>query len=252
MKKFFALVLVLALMCSTLAACDNAQTLLQKADAALEKAPYTMSMKMQFECDNAELNEIFSAMNMEIPVTVDGKNMSMDMSMDVMGNAAKIKVTVADMVMYYDMTVMGQNIKMKATMNEEQYQDFMDENNTDMMLNPADFGELTVENKDGKKYIACGKISDEGLKELNDMLEDALESLDGTATVSDVTYGVTLNDGKYESMDMSCVYAVTVSGETINVTFKLRAEFSYDNVAKVTAPADADTYQEANYDDLMN
>lgn len=252
MKKFLALILVLSLICCTLVACDTPQSLIEKANAALQNEPYQMTMKMDFSCDNEELNKIFSIMNLEIPVTVDGKNLAMDMSMDIMGTSAGVEVIVADMVMYYNIKVLGQNVKMKATMNEEQYQEFMEENNTQMAVSPEDFGELTVEKKDGKKYIACAKISDEALKELNEMMEEALDSVGGKATVDEVSYGVTLAEGKYEAMDMTCVYTVTVGEETCTVTFKLGAAFTYDNVAKITAPADADQYQSVDYGQLMD
>ncbi len=251
MKKILAMVMALVLMCGMLVSCDNALSLIAKADEALKNEPYAITMKMDFQCDNEDINKIFSVMNMEIPAIVDGKNMAMDMSMDVGGYKADAKVSVVDMVMYYNIEMMGQSVKMKATMNEEQYKEFMAESNTQMMVDPADFGKLTVETRDGKKYIACGEISEEGLNELNDMMKEALKSINGEATVSAVTYGVTLNNGKYESMDMTCDYSVTVADETCNVTFKLSAEFSYDNVAKITVPADADKYQEMSFDDLM-
>jgi len=129
----------------------------------------------------------------------------------------------------------------------------MAENNTEMVLEPEDFGELTLETKEGKKYIACGEISEEGLNELNDVVAESLEALDGAASVSvaDVIYGITLNNGKYESMDMTCVYSVTVAGETCNLTFELSLEFSYDNIARITAPANADEYEEVDFGDLM-
>ena len=243
--------MVLALMCVMLVSCDNAQSLLNKADDALEEAPYAMTMKMNFECDNAELNQIFSLMNIEVPVTVDGKNVSMNMSMDMMGYTVGSNISVVDMVMYYNMEFMGQSIKMKSAMNEEQYQEFMAENQTEMKVKPNDFNKLTVETKDDKKYIVCDGINEEGLKALNDMVAESLEGVAGEANFSEVAYSVTLSNGKYESMDMSCVYSVTIDGESYNVTLKLSTEFSYDNIAEITAPADADAYEEVNYSDLM-
>ena len=235
-----------------LASCQSVDSILEQAEAALLTTPYTMTMKMAFSSDNKTVDQILSIMNVEIPVTVDGKNIAMDMELDIMGATAGVEAIVADMVMYYNIQVMGQNVKMKATMNEEQYEEFMAESNTEMMVDPEDFGEMTVEKKDGKKYIACAKISDEALEELNEMMEDALKAVGGKATVSEVSYGVTLNDGKYEAMDMTCVYTVTVGGETCTVTFQLSAQFAYDNVEKITAPADADSYLEVNFGDLMN
>ena len=252
MKKILSLLLALALACCMLVSCDEtAEKIIEKADAALLNTPYEMTMKMNFECDDDELNEYFSMMNMEIPVTVDGKNLAMEMSMEMMGYSADCEIIVADMVMYYNIQMLGQSIKMKATMNESQYNEFIEENGAEPMFKPEDFGKLTVESKDGKKYIACLEIDDEALSELNDIMADSMEAFDAKTSVSDVTYGVTLNDGKYESMDLTCVYSVTVDGETVNVTLNLGVEFSYDNVGKITAPSDADAYESMNFGDLM-
>ncbi|MBE6639325.1 MAG: hypothetical protein E7616_07755 [Ruminococcaceae bacterium] len=251
MKKILALLMTLFFLSSMLVSCDNTQKILKKANAALQEAPYAMTLKISCECDNKEYNKIFSSMDMRIPITVDGKNISMDLKINVNGYRAIAKVIVADMVVYNKVETISQTVKMKADMNDEQYQEFMEKNNAEMMLSPKDFGELTVETKDGKEYIACDKVSEEGLEELNDMIAEILKSLDGEATVSDVAYGVTLNDGKYESMEMTCVYSVTVGGETCNVTYHLSAEFTYGNIPKVYTPEDASSYQEISFDELM-
>lgn len=251
MKKILALVMVLAMMCGMLVSCDNATTLIEKADAALLEAPYSMTMKMNFECDNEDINKILSVMNVEVPVIVDGNNMSMDMSMDMMGHKVEADIIVADKVMYYDMSMMGQNMKMKCTLTDEQYEQFKVDNNTEMPVDPTDFVKVSVENKDGKKYIACGEVTEEGLKAINDMLKSAFEAVKGEAEAKNVTCGITLNDGKYESMNMTCEYAVTVAGETYNLTFTLDAEFKYGDFAKITTPADASSYQEVSYSDLV-
>lgn len=251
MKKILSLALVLVMLCVMLISCDNAQALLAKADRALEGAPYKMTMHMDFECDNKAIDTALSMMKMDIPVTVDGKNIAMDMSMSIMGYSATAKVTVYDMVMYYDIKVLGQSVKMKATLDEEQYNEFMSENNAELMFDPEDFGTLTVETKDDKKYVAFGEINREGLDQLNDMVKDSLESIGGTATVSSVTYGIVLNDGKYESAEMVCVYSVTVANETCNLTLRLDVDFSYDNVASITAPSNPGSYEEVDYDELV-
>ena len=58
MKRFLALVLIIALMCCTLISCDlfqkepevyveTAEDVIEKADAALLKAPYKMTLNME-------------------------------------------------------------------------------------------------------------------------------------------------------------------------------------------------------------
>ena len=125
MKKIISILLALALValgvCS-LASCDTltAASAIEKADKALTENPYTVTMSMDFNCDDAALNQIFDALSMEIPVTYDGKNLALDMSMDIMeGMSAAVKMSVVDNVLYYNMDLFGESLKMKATLNEE-------------------------------------------------------------------------------------------------------------------------------------
>ena len=244
MKKILALVIALTLLCAMFVSCgDDPQTLIEKADAALKEGPYAATFKFNIEADNEELNKVFSIMNMEIPTIIDGNNLVMNMSMDVMGDTVALDATIVDMVMYYDIELFGESVKMKSTMTEEQYQEFIEDSNTQMLLMPDDFSEMTVESKDGKKYITCTGLSEDGFKVLNDAVSEQLESIGVSVDVSEISYTLTLDKGKYESIDMHCVFTPTIGDGTTTITMDMSAEYSYDNIAKITVPADADEYE---------
>ncbi len=257
MKKFLSLALALMMILSlaTLTACEQEpKEMLEAAAAALEKAPYKMTMKMNFSSDNEEMNEIFEMMNMEIPVTVDGDNLSMDMTMDMgelLGGSMTAHVVLFDKVMYYDMAFGALSMKMKTTLNDEQLAEFAAENGVEMPVDYEQFANFTAEKKDGKTVISCTGITEEGKKLLNEEIAGALASMDGSAEMGDLTYTITLADGKYESMDLSCTYTVTVAGESVSVTMVMGSTFAYDDVAAIAAPADADSYEEVDYSDLL-
>ena len=257
MKKILSAVLVLAMVLTgacLFTSCEavTAASALEKADEALTKAPYVMTMSMDFESDNAQMNTVFDALSMEIPITVDGENLLMNMSMDVMeGVSASIKMTVFDKVLYYDMAVAGQTVKMKATMNEEDYAEFLKENSAEMPVDPSQFETLTLETKDGKQVVSCAGITEEGRNALNKILGETTGSIDASATLGDLSYIITISDGKYESMALTVAYSVTVADQTVNVSMTMNATFSYENVSPVTAPADASSYTEADLDDLL-
>ncbi|MBQ4136349.1 MAG: hypothetical protein IJD73_04705, partial [Clostridia bacterium] len=158
---------------------------------------------------------------------------------------------VFDKVLYYDMAVAGQNVKMKATMNEEDYAEFLKENSAEMPVTPEQFETLTLETKEGKQVVTCTGITEEGRKALNDILGETMGSIDASAAIGELSYVITISDGKYESIAMSVAYSVTVAGETVNVSMSMNAGFSYENVSAVTAPADASSYTEADLDDLL-
>ena len=271
MKKFLAFILVMAMMCCVLVSCNNvqkqtekeddassqpiaeptAQELLEEADNALLTAPYKMTITMDFGCDDEMLDQAFSMMSMEIPVVVDGNNILMNYSMNVMGYNVEMEITLVDSVMYYNMNIMDQTEKMKCTLTEEQYQEFMQSNNTQKPLSFEQFGELTAEKKDGKTYIDCTQISEEGIAELNKQLADSLSSLGAEASFKDLTYYIVLKDGKYESMNMDCDYTMTLEGKTYTVNMAIGYVFDYSEAATVAAPADANDYREVDYAEIM-
>ncbi len=252
MKKIISLLLLFALMCVTLVSCDNAEKLLEKANAALLEEPYSMTMKMSFDCDNDEIDKILSMMEIELPMQVDGKNISMKMNMDVMdGYAVEADIRVVDKVMYYNMSILGEDLKVKSALTDAEYEDFLTESNTQMPVSPDDFANMTVEKKGDKSYIACAEISENALKELNNVLTEGLSVLGVDTEIKNVTYGLTLKDEKYEAMDMTCKYAVTVDGEVYEINFTASMNFEYGNFDKITAPAHAADYEEVSYDDFM-
>lgn len=253
MKKIFALVLVLSMICCMFVACesDPAVAAIKKADEALLNTPYAMTMKMDFSSSNAQLDEALSVMCVEVPVVVDGKNMAMDLNMSVEGVDVKADVVVYDMVMYYDMYMMGQSILFKCNMTDEQFAQFNESSNTQMPIGVEGFTNYTMEEKDGKQIITSGEVTDKGLEELNKMVNEAVASMGAGASYNEITYNVVLSDGKYESMAMNANYSVTVSGQTFDVSMSISAEFTYGDFDPVVKPENADAYTEVDYSDLM-
>lgn len=257
MKKLISTLLLVALVAMsvlTFASCEavTATSAIAQADKALTENPYTVTMSMDFNCDDASLNQVFDAMSMEFPVTFDGKNMSMNMSLDIMeGMSASVKMSVVDSVLYYDMTMFGEAVKMKATLSEEQYKEFMEDSNSEMPIDAASFETLTMETVDGKQVITCTGISTEGLTAMNDLLSESLAAAGADASVGDLSFVITIADGKYESMALTAAYSVTVEGQTYTVSMTMNAKYTYEEVQPITAPADAADYTEVNFDELM-
>ncbi len=254
MKRIIPFILALMLVACMLAftSCESVESALEKADKALKEKPYTVSMSMDFECDDKTLNTIFDAMSVEVPINIDGDNVSMDMSMDVAGQSLGMKMSVVDKVLYssVDMGALG-STKMKATLNDEQLKEFIRENTAEMPVDYFQFEELKQEKKDGKEIITCSGITTEGLTALNKEMSDALVNMGADAAVGDISFVITLADGKYESVALTCSYTVTIQGKAYTVSMTMNAKYEYQDVAAITAPADADSYTEVNYSDIM-
>ena len=252
MKKIISIALMIAMLAMSVcafASCEavTAASAIKKADEALLKAPYTVTMSMNFESDNAEMNEIFDAMSMEIPVTVDGENFAINMSI----SGIAMNMTVVDKVLYYDLSMFGETAKMKTTLTDEQYKEITEEDGVQMPVDSANFETLTLETVDGKQVITCTGITTEGTEALNKMMNESVGEMGAEAAISDLSFKITIADGKYESMALSVTYTVTVEGTSVSTTMTMNAKYAYDDVKPITAPADADSYEEMDYDEII-
>lgn len=255
MKKIISIALMIAMLAMSVcafASCEavTAASAIKKADQALLDAPYTVTMSTNFQSDNAEANAIFEAMNMEIPVTVDGNNLAINMTTEAMGMAVAMNMTVVDKVLYYELSMFGETAKMKATLTDEQYKEITEEDGLQMPVDSTNFETLTLETVDGKHVITCTGITTEGTEELNKMLADSLDDT-AKASLDNLSFKITIADGKYESIALSVDCAVTVEGTTVSTTLSMTAKYAYDDVKPVTAPADADSYEEMDYDEII-
>lgn len=256
MKKIISIALLIAMLAMSVcafASCEavTAASAIKKADQALLDAPYTVTMSMNFTSDNAEVNEFFEAMSMEIPVTVDGDNLAINMTTEAMGMAVGMNMTVVDKVLYYDLSMFGETAKMKTTLTDEQYKEITEEDGVQMPVDSANFETLTLETVDGKHVITCTGITTEGTEALNKMMNESIGEMGAEAAISDLSFKITIADGKYESMALSVTYTVTVEGTSVSTTMTMNAKYAYDDVKPITAPADADSYEEMDYDDII-
>ncbi len=254
MKKITSVLLALLLVISmfAFASCEKEpKELLAEADKTLAEKPYTMTMKIGFSSDNEEVNQVFQLMNIEVPVTIDGDKMLMDMSMDANGTAMVAKMSLIDKVLYYNIQMDAESIKMKATLSDEQIAAFKKDQSAEMPVDYTQFSELKAEKKDGKTIITCTGITDEGKKILNDQMAASIESMGGSASIGELSYTLTLKNGKYEAIDLTCTYSVTVAGQSVSATMTMGSTISYDNIPAITAPSDADSYTSVNYSDLF-
>lgn len=253
MKRILSILLLLSLLVCAFASCDTltAAAAIAKAEKALEEKPYTVTMSMDFDCEDKNLNTVFDALSLEFPVTVDGENLYMDMSTEVMGFQTGITMTVVDKVLYANTTVMNQSVKLKATLTEENYEEFIKNNNAELPVTTENFETLTMEVKDGKQIVTCSGITTEGLTAMNDLLSDALTAMGAEATAGDLTMVATISDGLFESMALTATYTVTAGGETHTVSLTMNAKYTYEGIQPITVPADADSYKDVSFDEIV-
>lgn len=255
--RFISIFLVLALVFGCVVSCGANELdpvkLVENAENEIAKKPYSIEMDMSFTTSNTQYKSVFEAMSIEdVKVLVDGKNVNMSMNMDSRGIKTSMEYTIFNRVMYVNMSLSGygqkQTVKQKANMSAEEVREFLGDNGVDSELLISDFAECSM-TKDGDAYIiSCTGITDD----IEDVLLDKVSGIaDGAdIEISDVSYRITIEDGKYDSVYLYCDYAMTAGSETVEFTMKTTMEFDYDDEVKITAPADADEYVEVDYSEI--
>ena len=246
MKKFLAFALVIVMCMFTFASCADADDVLGEADDALLAAPYKMNIKMNYSTEHEEFKEIFNAMNVNVPVIVDGNNMLIDVSMDVLGESVKTKMTLIENILYYDMDVNGEKIKMKSALEKDAYDEFLEEQGVSMPAEYTDFDEIELKKEKDKMTVTCQGLSDQALKDIKNLINDGLEGVNAKIDVNNIKFTITLKDKKYESIKLSCTYTIVIEDKSFEVAMSFETEFVYTDVPKVSAPADADDYTSMN------
>lgn len=256
--KIVSVFLVLALVFGCLFSCGANEPdpveLIKKANEKIDNSPYSIEMDMSFKTENAKYKDTLAAMSVkDVEIDVNGNNFNMDMDLTVSGIETDMVYTVYDGVLYVNMVLSAygqtQSVKKKAALTDEQIKKFMGTNGVDSDLDIEDFEEYSLTKEENTYVITCQGVTDE----LNEILKDKVSSLAGEAqlTVSGVRYKVEIEDGKYDSITLSCDYTMTVESETIEFTMITEIDYDYDKDVKINAPADAAQYETVDPSEIL-
>lgn len=276
MKKIVAILMIVAMMFTLLVSCDSAlkdedlddlpaeeeeenkkdkedskkktEELLQKADEVLAKTAYKVIMKTSFKAEDKNLDAALAANAMEIPIIIDGENISMDMSMPALG-VDRSTIVVVDKVLYMLVESNGNTVKYKCSLTQEQFEKFMAENNVTMPIEYKYFNEKKVKTDDDSKIISCSKLNQAGKNMLKERAKNLLQNMgnDSEPAYDEIELQLVVKDSKYVSQKIEMDYSITVQGQKFNISSITSSRYDYSEEYKVVLPEDADTYTEVDY-----
>lgn len=276
MKKIVAILMIVAMMFTLLVSCDSAlkdedlddlpaeeeeenkkdkedskkktEELLQKADEVLAKTAYKVIMKTSFKAEDKNLDAALAANAMEIPIIIDGENISMDMSMPALG-VDRSTIVIVDKVLYMLVESNGNTVKYKCSLTQEQFEKFMAENNVTMPIEYKYFNEKKVKTDDDSKIISCSKLNQAGKDMLKERAKNVLQNMgnDSEPAYDEIELELVVKDSKYVSQKIEMDYSITVQGQKFNVSSITSSRYDYSEEYKVVLPEDADTYTEVDY-----
>lgn len=249
--SFSCLLLVCLLL---LTACKNPGSYLASADEKLTATPYTVTVTTRYDCDLPSLQtEVFDALSVTVPVTVDGDSLSIRQKAEVMAMPMDVTITVVDGVLFYEMTNGSFTTKQTCTLSQKQRADFLQARSAALPVDHIVFAKVTAESANGGRVITATGLTEDGRKALVGLAEDALRVVsDAKVEIGESTYTATLQNGRYESVKLTCPYTITIGEQTYTLTLTAEAVYDYTEVTPLVAPSDKDAYQVVKYKDIFN
>lgn len=254
--KLTSFILAIAIMSCCLLSCDlifgkDPKATLDKADATLSSAPYTVEMAIKYESTSQTVIDAIKCLETPvIKLEVNGKNACATMQMSLDGKISRTTYTIYNGMIYrYEYEKVGEIetvVKEKSAFADELYKEAISSLGGGANLRYDDFEEAKERVVDGISIITCTKIKDEALAGVCAMMEDSLSDLGATVGVKDASLIIQIENGMYKATVFACNYVITTATDVYTVSMAFAAQFKYDEAVKISAPADASQYTDVS------
>ncbi len=245
MNKLFPLALALVLLACTLtlASCATPASARREADEARLTNNYTIQVTSEFTSDREGLpaegwNDEFYTITVS-----DGNLFSAHRNVSTQ--------TLVDDVLYDRLVLLGMDkeVLKKATLTADERAHYFDKTTSPLPLRADRFEASELTKKDGREIITCTGIAAADVAKLADWLPSELQTplQKLTPIVEEVSCVITLKDGRFETVAVICPYTVTWDKDPFTLTMILKAAYSYEAVETITAPANAEAYENTTF-----
>ena len=241
LTKIFSVFLVLALLVTSLASCNQEKKigkLTDRADEALTEQPYAVDVKIEYRADDADMLaalEAFSAPS--IKVNVDGDKFKARMEMTHGSDENHVTYTFVDGVLYTEWREGGTTVNDSRNFSDEDKAALRDSFGEGANIGTEDFDEISLESAGKVDVITCTKIKDEPLDALIAAIEEQLAAFDADVAIKDATLKIEIDSDKYNVIIFTCEYFITTSGDSYSLTMTYSCKFNYTKELEILAPA---------------
>jgi hypothetical protein len=242
-KRIIGALLVLVLFASSLASCQkktesNVNTI-ENADKALENTAYSMDVSLEYSSEDAKMIEAIESFSMPtMKILVDGDKFQgkMDLVLDGVNNY--ITYTYVDGVLYTEWREYDKTVQNSKELGDTDKTALTESYGAGASINSDDFEKVTVNKTDTSSVITCETIKDDALMALVNSLNSEFRSLNfnGSAALKNAKLVIEIQDGKYSSTTLTCLYYITTALDTYTIEMTYSCNFGYDVEFEITAP----------------
>ncbi len=254
MKRLLAFVASVLLVLS-LTACDaigGYSALIKKADKSLRRDGYSAEVEISFTTSYAELKEIFDGLSSRLTVVSKDGDLSV-VSENGSGDTELVcKYILVNDELYYHISASNgttqADVKARSPISDEEREELTSSLGVSLEIDPSDFSTVSV-SKEKSTLISCSGISDEARTGIFNEYFERIAS--DEMELGYITMSVVINDGKYESETLRIPIIVKTEGGIRECVLTMTTTYSYENIAEIAAPSDAESYKNTTFDQII-
>ena len=238
-KRIISALLVISLFAIALSSCglfgDPAE-LVAEADAALDEKAYTVRTVVQYDSTDAEMQEAIAAFTNPVMLTeVNGDSFRISMLFEKDGRENGVIYTYVDGVLYTELDELGTTTKTSEAVTDLDKNELRAQLGAGASLSVDDFENAKAITTNGESLITCTDIKDEPLDALVESLASQMPE-DTVVAIKDVGLAITISDGVYTYLLLTCSYVITTSDAVYTLNMTYASEFTYGDVDEIIAP----------------
>ena len=255
-----SVLLVSVLIIALSAGAKTPEGLIQRAEKVLTKKPYVIEMQIDYSASSIDVSGIFDQLGTnETTVFFKDGNFRAHTGMTINygegDNLFSSVYTAVDGTLYvnhkYTFANVKRDIKSKAEISSEQSADLVENLLIVGMPKIEDFSEVELTKVDGDRVIVCRGASEDKYVALEAALISQLEGTSERVKLTSVEMTVELDGKKYDTVTVSCLYEVVISGESYVVGMTVTLDYDYDEYVDIRVPDDAIEYDEVDIENLI-
>lgn len=236
------------------------EEVVQRAEKVLTKKPYVIEMEVEYTASSIDISGIFEELGTnETTVFFKDGNFRAHNSMSIDygegDNEYNSVYTAIDGTLYvnhkYTFANIKRDIKSKAEITAEQSEELL----LELLIVGApkieDFSEVELTKVDGDRVIVCRGASEDKYVALEEALISQLEGTSDSVKLTSVEMTVELDGKKYDTVTVSCLYEVVISGERYVVGMTVTLDYDYDEYVEIRVPDDAIEYDDVDIENLL-
>ena len=263
-KRIIALLLSVVLILSSLTSCSKtAEEIIDGAETALGKKPYTVEVEVDYRCNDLDASGIFEQIERtDTVIYVDGSYVKAAKDMSISyddGDYRFVDIyTVIDGVAYYEMDYDVAGIphrsKSKAVITDEQTYALFSGIAMIGDVSVSDFDDVTAVSHGRDSVITCQVASESAIIAMERIMASQLE-LDSesknSVKATKIEMTVETDGGRYDSITVKCDYRVTLDGKAYDVSMSVELEFNYDDYFEINRPSDLGEYNDVGIENIL-